>query len=167
MTITNKRSLIALLMSLVLVVSLFTIGISADETTTAAAETSAASENATSENTTKAEETTTGATTTTAATETGLTDAQKSLQKTLIINAIIVGVIIAILVIVGIKFRTKLGDFFRSVKSERKKIVWSSKENTKKSFWVVVVVAIAIALLLFIVDFAFKTGLGMLHGLVK
>ena len=166
MTITNKRSLIALLMSLVLVVSLFTIGISADETTTAAAETSVATESVASENT-KAEETTTGATTTTAATETGLTDAQKSLQKTLIINAIIVGVIIAIIVIVAIKFRTKLGDFFRSVKSERKKIVWSSKENTKKSFLVVIVVAIAIALLLFIVDFAFKTGLGMLHGLVK
>ena len=166
MTITNKRSLIALLMSLVLVVSLFTIGISADETTTAAAETSVATESVASEST-KAEETTTGATTTTAATETGLTDAQKSLQKTLIINAIIVGVIIAIIVIVAIKFRTKLGDFFRSVKSERKKIVWSSKENTKKSFLVVIVVAIAIALLLFIVDFAFKTGLGMLHGLVK
>ena len=80
---------------------------------------------------------------------------------------ILIGVIVVIIVLVAIKFRTKLSDFFRSVKSERKKIVWSSKENTKKSFLVVIVVAIAIALLLFIVDFAFKTGLGMLHDLVK
>ena len=183
MTITTKRSLIALLMSLVLVVSLFTIGISADNDTADTAETTveATSDNGTDadESGAKAETGTKAESKTEAKTEAATEDPdvvkqreeaaalKASTKKTLIINGIIIGAIILVLVLFAVKFRKKLGDFLRSVKSELKKIVWTSKENTRKSFLVVAVVAVLIALLLFIVDYAFKSGLGMLSNLVK
>ena len=83
----------------------------------------------------------------------------------MIINAIIIAAIIVILVVVAIKFRAKLSAFFRSVKSELGKIVWSSKENTRKSFLVVIVVAVVIAAIIWILDLAFNTGLGLLGKL--
>lgn len=182
MTITNKRSLIALLMSLVLVISLFTIGISADgttgteakgtetEVTTSADDTSTDTskesgsnkETSTNKETSKNEEAPKKEETTA-----GLSADAKNARKTLLINGIIIAAIVLVLVLVAIKFRKKLGDFLRSVKSELKKIVWTSKENTRKSFLVVVVVAVLIALVLFVVDFAFKSGLGMIYDLVK
>jgi preprotein translocase SecE subunit len=82
-----------------------------------------------------------------------------------IMGLAIVGGIIVILVILAVKFRKKLGDFLRSTKSELGKIVWSSKENTRKSFLVVVVVAVAVAILIGLIDFAFNTGISMLDSL--
>ena len=180
MTITNKRSLIALLMSLVLVISLFTIGISADgttgteakgtetEVTTTAEDTSAdTSTDTSSKDTSSKESETKTETEKKEETTAGLSADAKNARKTLLINGIIIAAIVLVLVLVAIKFRKKLGDFLRSVKSELKKIVWTSKENTRKSFLVVVVVAVLIALVLFVVDFAFKSGLGMIYDLVK
>ena len=199
MTVTTKRSLIALLLSLVLVVSLFTVGISADTTeadgttvstdaTTEAEGTTAAEGTTEAEGTTKAEETTekekTSKEESIEASESvsesveeseslsevesekqAAADARSDKAKTLIINGIIIAAIIVIMVVVAIKFRKKLGDFFRSVKSERKKIVWSSKENTRKSFLVVMVVAISIAILIGLIDVAFNTGIEELKSL--
>ena len=82
----------------------------------------------------------------------------------LIVNAIIIGVIALIIVALCIKFRKKLGEFLRSVKSELGKIVWASKENTRKSFLVVIVVAIAVAIIIGLIDFAFGTGISMLDS---
>ena len=73
--------------------------------------------------------------------------------------------IILIIVALVIKFRKKLGDFLRSVKSELGKIVWSGKENTRKSFLVVIVVAIAVAIMIGLIDFAFNTGISKLYEL--
>jgi preprotein translocase subunit SecE len=84
----------------------------------------------------------------------------------LIINAVIIAVIILIAVILIVKFRAKLGDFMRSVKSELKKIVWSSKENTRKGFIVVVVIAVIFAIMLGLIDFAFNTGISMFRELL-
>jgi preprotein translocase SecE subunit len=83
----------------------------------------------------------------------------------LIINAIIIAVIIIICVVVAVKFREKLKTFFRSVKSELGKIVWSSKENTRKGFLVVVVVALIIAAIIFVFDLTFTSGIGFLGKL--
>ncbi len=147
MTVTTKRSIIALLLSLVLVVSLFTVSISA---TDAAGETSAE-------------------TTTEAATESAEEKAEREEREetitTLIINGAIIAGIIVIIAIVAIKFRKKLGAFLRSVKSELKKIVWTSKENTRKGFLVVAIVAVAFAIALGLMDFAFQWGISSLAEL--
>ena len=136
MTVTTKRSIIALLLSLVLVVSLFTVNIAAAD-----AETEVVTESE-SERIVR-EETTT----------------------TLIINGSIIAGIILIIAIVAIKFRKKLGAFLRSVKSELKKIVWTSKENTRKGFLVVAIVAVAFAVAIGLMDFAFQTGISSLAEL--
>ena len=188
MTITNKRSLIALLLSLVLVVSLFTVSLSATEVenstegtievvTDAATDavTDAATDVATEEATAEADESNSESVSETekeTETETDNTAAliekqQNEKKKTLIVNFAIIGVIVLIAVLLCVKFRAKLGDFMRSVKSEMKKIVWSSKENTRKSFLVVIVVALAVAILLGLMDFAFSTGINQLASLFK
>ena len=176
MTFTNRKSLIALLIALCVVVSLFTVSVSATETAatgevvedvhneeTTVAATEAGSEAKTEE----VKETTTEAKeeTTTTGTDEQANAAVATKKKALIINAIIIAAIVAICVAVAIKFRAKLSAFFRSVKSELGKIVWSSKENTRKSFLVVIVVAIIIAAIIWILDLTFNTGLGMLGKL--
>jgi len=183
MTVTNKRSLIAFLLTVVLVVSLFTVSISATdvgsttssgETTVVTEESSSSDETTTSEETTaKKEETTAKQEQTTKeekeeeeSTESAETKkAKEATKKALIINGIIIGVILIIAAALIIKFREKLGAFMRSVKSELKKISWTSKTQTRKSFLVVVIVAVAVALLLFIVNFAFTNGISMLTDL--
>lgn len=190
MTLNTRKSLIALFLSFVLIFSLFTVATLADDTTEAATEGTvevvsgeAATADKTEANTEAGNTTTTGATTTEKSSEeateehehesetadTSVEDAVQAelaaTQKTLIINGIIIAAIIVILVVVGIKFKSKLGDFFRAVKSERKKIVWSSKENTRKSFLVVVIVVVAIAILIGLFDFAFDIGINGLSSL--
>ena len=171
MTVTTKRSIIALLLSLVLVVSLFTIGISATDADQSGSETEVVSttetttEKTTETSTEKTTEKTTESSTEKATEAETESPAVTEKRTTLIINGIIIAVIILIIVILVIKFRKKLGGFLRSVKSELKKIVWSSKTNTRKGFLVVVVVAIAVAIVLALVDLAFNTGISMLADL--
>ena len=174
MTITNKRSLIALLLSLVLVVSLFTVSLSATEGVTDEISTENSTE-VTTEAATEADESNSESVSETekeTETETDNTAAliekqQNEKKKTLIVNFAIIGVIVLIAVLLCVKFRAKLGDFMRSVKSEMKKIVWSGKENTRKSFLVVIVVAVAVAILLGLMDLAFNTGISQLASLFK
>ena len=176
MTFTNRKSLIALLIALCVVVSLFTVSVSATETAATGdtaevvsnEETTVAATEAGSEATTEeVKETTTEAKeeTTTTGTDEQANAVVATKKKALIINAIIIAAIVAICVAVAVKFRAKLGAFMRSVKSELGKIVWSGKENTRKSFLVVVVVAVAIAIIIGVLDLAFNTGIGMLGKL--
>ena len=129
MTFIKNRSLIALLMSLVLIASIFTVSVFADDASDKAA-------------------------------------AIAEAKNTLIINGAIILAIIVIAVVLVIRFRKKLSEFLRAVKSELKKIVWSSKENTRKSFLVVTVVAVAVALALFMVDEAFGFVVRTLSSLI-
>ena len=162
MTVTTKRSLIALLLSLVLVVSLFTIGVSATEATT-----DAASEEVTAsvEETTAAVEDSSESTTETETEPVVDTSKADSTRKALIINGIIIGAIVIVGVVLFIKFRVKLMNFFRSVKSELGKVVWSSKEQTRKGFLVVIVVTVIFAVSLWVIDFAFSYGISELANL--
>ena len=167
MTVTTKRSLIALLLSLVLVVSLFTVGISATEVTTAAADevtTTVEDTTANTETSAESESSTETSAATTGSTDTSAADATK---KTLIINGIIIAAIIVVLVVVYIKFRAKLNEFFRSVKSELKKITWSSMEQTRKGFLVAIVVTVIFAVGLLLIDLAFGEGLSYLDKLFR
>ena len=158
MTVTTKRSIIALLLSLVLVVSLFTVSISAATEAAGTGATETESETTASEKGTSAESATISAE------EQAKIDATTT---TLVINGIIIGVIVLIIAIVAIKFRKKLGAFLRSVKSELKKIVWTSKENTRKGFLVVAIVAVAFAILIGLMDYAFGIGISSLAELFK
>ncbi|MBR3879741.1 MAG: preprotein translocase subunit SecE [Clostridia bacterium] len=165
MTVTAKRSLIALFLSLVLVVSLFTVNVAAAteaEGTSAEVESVTEKVTGTEKETTKKEEVTTES-----AAEKAEREQREETITTLIINGAIIAAIILIIVIVAIKFRVKLGAFLRSVKSELKKIVWTSKENTRKGFLVVAIVAVAFAIALGLMDFAFQTGISSLAELFK
>ena len=130
MTFKRVKSLIALLMSLVLIASIFTVSVLADDASDATAKAIAEAKN------------------------------------TLIINGAIILAIIVIAAVLVIRFRKKLFDFLRTVKSEMKKIVWTSKENTRKSFLVVTVVAVAVALALFAIDEAFGFVVRTLSSLI-
>ena len=169
MTITTKRSIIALLLSLVLVVSLFTIGISATDdegiTPESKAEQTVESDGTGSEKDTG--ETESGdESDTEKESETEKVDPKVEETKTsLIVNGIIVAAIIIVLIFLYVKFHTKFNAFLRSVKSELKKIVWSSKENTRKGFLIVAVVAVAFGVALGLADFAFSSGFDQLPEL--
>ena len=73
-------------------------------------------------------------------------------------------VIIAIIVLlivyfVNPKFKEKVQNFFRSVKSELNKVVWSSKDDVKKNTVVVLIFVAAFAVLIGLLDFLFSKGI--------
>ena len=172
MTITNKRSLIALLLSLVLVVSLFTVSIFATESESTSDESVAESVETGSESgsETEVESESKGSSSSNNSTNNSTSTTDKTItetRNTLIINAVIIVCIIAIAAALIIRFRAKLFAFLRSVKSELKKIVWASKENTRKSFIVVAVVALVVAFAIFLMDTAFEKGIAFLTETVS
>ena len=73
-------------------------------------------------------------------------------------------VIIAIIVLlivyfVNPKFKDKVQNFFRSLKSELNKVVWSSKDDVKKNTIVVLIFVAAFAVLIGLLDFLFSKGI--------
>ncbi len=156
MTKTNR--LIALLVSIVMIISMLTVCAFATEPTEQG--TTAATEQGT-----------------TAPTEAGTEKPTESHnhdhdhnEKTpvtkgeIITNIVVIGIIVIVAAVLIIKFRVKLAAFLRSVKSEVKKIVWASGKDTKKNFLVVIVITVAIAILIGLLDFAFTEGI---QGIVK
>ncbi len=61
-------------------------------------------------------------------------------------------------------FFTGVAKFFRDTKSELKKVVWPSREETKKNTIVVLVVVIIAAVVLFALDAVFGGLLGLVIG---
>ena len=61
-------------------------------------------------------------------------------------------------------FAAGVAKFFRDTKSELKKVVWPSKEDTRKNTIVVLVVVIIAAAVLFILDAIFGGILGLVIG---
>ena len=176
MTKMNKRSLIALLVSLVLVLSFLTVGVFADETesvsettteTESVTETDTETESATTEETTTEETTTKEETTTTAPTTTDSHDHDEFNWTELIVNLVIGGIIVIVGAILIVKNRVKLATFLRSVKSESKKVTWSPKDQTRKNFLVVAVICVAVIVLVGILDFAFGYAIAGLAKLFK
>ena len=60
---------------------------------------------------------------------------------------------------------SRISAFARSIKSEVKKISWSSWTEVRKNTLVVVVVIAACAIALAIIDFVFSTGISLLGKL--
>lgn len=61
-------------------------------------------------------------------------------------------------------FAASVAKFFRDTRSELKKVVWPSKEDTKKNTLVVLVVVLISAAVLFILDTIFGGILGLIIG---
>ncbi len=78
--------------------------------------------------------------------------------------------VLGALIIVGIVFaiikRAKLKIWWGSIKSELKKIVWSSPEQVKKNSIVVIVFVVALAVAIGLLDFVFFRGIGALSDLL-
>ena len=82
-----------------------------------------------------------------------------------IISVSIIGVTLIAVAIFCIIKREKVGKFFRSLKSEMKKIVWFSWKDTRKNTIVVIIAVVIIAVFIGLLDFAFNNGVKILHGL--
>jgi len=82
-----------------------------------------------------------------------------------IISLSIVGVVAIAVAIYCIVKREKVGKFFRALKSEMKKIVWFSWNDTKKNSIVVIVAVVIIAAFIGLLDLAFNNGVEILYNL--
>ena len=178
MAIMNKRSLIALLVSLALVLSVLTVSVFADEvdpsqgeeqSTTTTVEGGDNNEEQTT--TTSGEETTTTKESTTTADphaghDHGTGEEEKDYTN-LIVTLAVLAVIIIAGVVLAIINRVKLKAFLRSVKSEMKKVVWSPADQTRKNFLVVMVICVAVIILVAVLDIAFGKGIGALAEWIK
>ena len=83
----------------------------------------------------------------------------KGLSTGLLIGLIIGAVVLAIAIVLCIKFREKIGKFFRVYKSEAKKIVWLSWAQTKKSTGVVLLVLVVCAIVICLLDLGLSQGI--------
>ena len=82
-----------------------------------------------------------------------------------IVSLCIIGAIVVIIAVYCIIKREKVGKFVRSIKSEMKKIVWFSWKDTRKNSLVVIVAVVLIALCIGILDLAFHNGIDILYKL--
>ena len=82
----------------------------------------------------------------------------KKLETDEIVAIIIGAVLVLVAVVLCIKFREKLGKFFKVLKSESKKIVWLSWPQTLKNSLVVGVVLVVCAIVICLLDIGLSKG---------
>ena len=157
-----KRSALSLILAVMLVFSLFSVvafAEEASETETAALETVAETESET-EAVTEDEH---------AGHDHGdekKEEEKKGLSTFDIVSLAILGVLVVVGVVYCLKNKEKVGKFLRSLKSEFKKISWSSWTDVRKNTLVVLVVVIAVAILIGVVDVLFSKGIIALDTLI-
>ena len=165
------RSLAAFLLALVLMVMMATVCVSAEADAAAgdaaaAADTSAADDAAAD---TSAADDAAAADTSAADDKKDDTSEDKKDEKKLStffwVSIGIFGVAIIAGVIVGIIKREKLKVWWKSYKSELKKIVWMPWPQVRKNSIVVIVVVVALAAVIGLLDFAFSKGIIALGSL--
>ena len=107
-----------------------------------------------------------------AATDNGSTDATtgettdaKKLGTSDIVSLIILAVVVIAVVVYCIVKREKVGAFFRSIKSEFKKIVWSPWNQVRKNTIVVIIVVVALAVVIGLADLLFMESIRALNVL--
>ena len=143
------------IVALLLTVVLFAIPAFAEDTTevtTAGEEVTTAVEETTHDHDHEAE--TTGS----AASTENKTEEKKGMSTGTIVTLIVVGVLVVVGAVLGIKFREKIAKFLRVYKSESKKIVWLPWNQTKKSTLVVLIVLVICALAICLLDFVLGQG---------
>ena len=163
----KKLAVLAALLSLLMLV-MMAVPAYADEATTTAEEVTTAAETVAADPETDAE---TEADETEAATkeettteeDTSALAAEKKEQMTRgIINLAVGAVILIALVILAIKFRSKIPTWWKGLKSECGKITWCPKDKLKKNVFVVVIIILAIAIAIGVLDFVFSRGMILL-----
>ena len=140
-------SFFAMMLTVALMFSLCTISVFAEST-----------EDAVSSSAPEATESATEAASTPAASTTTGTEEGKDIVGT-IVSLSILGVILVVVALYCIIKREKVGKFFRSLKSEVKKVVWLPWDQVRKNTIVVVIVVIAVAVVIGVLDYAFSQGI--------
>jgi preprotein translocase subunit SecE len=141
-------SFFAVMLTVALMFSLCTVSVFAESSTEAPASSSAPA----------ASESGTAASTPAASTTTGTEEEGKDIVGT-IVSLSILGVILIVVVLYCIIKREKVGKFFRSLKSEVKKVVWLPWDQVRKNTIVVIIVVIAVSVVIGVLDFAFSQGI--------
>lgn len=161
MMLKNKatRLLSAILIAMVISCSLFISGIAAtdNDAETSAPEVTESVADASDETTASAETTTS---------DDDASDEDKGLSLSFWISMGVLTVLVALAVVFGVKNKEKLGKWFRSIKSELKKIVWMPWSDVKKNTMVVIVVVVALGLTIALLDFAFSKGIFALGQII-
>lgn len=67
----------------------------------------------------------------------------------------------------NVKKQSKITKFFKDYKSEFKKIVWPSKEDTLRMSAVVIVAIVVASVAIFLLDLGFSNAFAALGSLVK
>ena len=155
-------SLITLILTVALMFSLCSLSVFA-ETEADASETAAATEEVLETEAETAGETAAATQGSSSTTTTG-TEEEKDIVGT-IVSLSILGVIVIVVALFCIIKREKVGKFFRSLKSESKKVVWLPWNQVRKSTIVVIIVVVAVAIVIGVLDAAFASGIGALSGL--
>ena len=75
-----------------------------------------------------------------------------------IVGIVIAAVVLAIVVVLCIRFREKIKKFLRVYKCELKKVVWLPWDQTRKSTLVVLVVMLAFAVAIGLLDWGLGEG---------
>ena len=164
----NKRivSLLMLVLTVALMFSLFSVSVFAETSETTAEVTEAGTDpvetgdESGDESGTKGNETTKAPVSSGAAT-TSAADAAAKKTKLIetIVSLCIVGVTAIIVAIFCIIKREKVGKFFRSLRSEVKKVVWLPWDQVRKNTIVVIIVVVIVAVVIGLLDLAFSQGI--------
>ena len=156
----KKLAVLAALLSLVMLV-LMAVPAFAEEVTTTAVEDVVETE-------ADAAEETTGASEDESETEADTTAEAEEKKEQLtrgIINLAVGAVILIVLVVLAIKYRSKIPTWWKGLKSECGKITWCPKDKLKKNVIVVVIIILAIAIAIGVLDFVFSRGMILLGDL--
>ena len=167
---------LAVICSVILLISLFAVPAFAEETTTTAAEESSTtvgeedsttlgendSTTADEDESTTAEEGTTKEESTTPAGNNNANNqnnAPAGLSTEAIVWIVVGGIILIVAVVLCVKFRSKIVKGLRVYKSEFKKVSWLSWEQTRKSTVVVVIVLLVCVAVICLLDYVLSTSL--------
>ena len=160
-----KRSALSLILALVLVFSLFSVSVFAEDAADSDTETEVVTDGAVESGAESESEAETGD-----GHDHDHEDEKEEEKKGMstfdIVSLAILGVLIVVGVIYCLKNKEKVGKFLRSLKSEFKKISWSSWRDVRKNTLVVLVVVIAVAILIGVVDVLFSKGIIALDNLI-
>ncbi len=142
----KRFGVIAMILAVAAMLSIFSLSVFADDTTAATADTTAP--------------TTTTAAPSTTAEPNAFVEFLTTPSQVIPLALLIVAIIVLVVVFFGIpKYREKTFKLFRSLKSECKKISWYSWKNTRKGTVVVIICVVSLAIAIGLLDYLFSTGI--------
>ena len=180
-----SRSALSLILAMMLVFSLFTVGVFAEETLVSAETGETTADDGATDDGATAESDETATVDDASETEANVEEEHdhdhddettadesteeedKGLSTFDIVSLIILGVLVIIGVVYCLKNREKVGKFLRSLRSEFKTISCSSLKDVRKNTLVVIVVVIAVALVIAGMDFLFSRGILAMKSLLS